>query len=228
MIEFFPFTSSTGQEDFGKPLPMQIAEFIAGEIFAGRYQPGNRLKEEELAELFRTSRAPIREALYLLQIDGLVERVPRRGTVIKDYTEKEVRELYEVRLGLEHLAIDRLVSLWDSTAHQGFLSVLQHMSACAEEMNMADYSKYHSAFHQLLFKMADSEILWRLYRQLGNPLLALFNLSTQEPAQLRQSYLEHEQIVAALHAREFQQAKDLLAENVRHGMRRALASRSFK
>ncbi len=225
MIEFYPFSASSSQDEIGKPLPIQIAEFIAGEIFAKRYKPGDRLKEEKLAERFRTSRAPIREALYLLQIDGLVERVPRRGTVVRGYTEKEVRELYDVRLGLEHLAIDRLAERWNDAAHEKFLTVLKHMSTAIEQQDMVEYSRYNTAFHQLLFKVADSEILWRLYRQLGNPLLALFHISTQQDDQVQQSFEEHEQIVAALHAKQFQRAKNLLTDNVRHGMHRALESR---
>lgn len=225
MIEFFPLASSSGQEDFGKPLPMQIAEFIAQEIFTKHYRPGERLKEEELAQLFHTSRAPIREALYLLQIDGLVERIPRRGTVVREYKEKEVRELYDVRLGLEHLAIDRLAERWDETAHQKFLVVLKHMSTTQEHREPVEYAKYNATFHQLLFKIADSEILWQLYRQLSNPLLALFNISTNQPQQVLQSYLEHEQIVKALNQRDFQKAKQLLRENVLHGMNRAIESR---
>jgi len=225
MLDIFSLSPSSESEGFGKQLPMQIAEYIAGEIFSGRFKPGDRLKEEGLADKFRTSRAPVREALYLLHIDGLVDRLPRRGTVVREYTEKEVQELYEVRLGLEQLAIDRLANRWTDDGYQQFMLLLQDMSTAVSEADIEQYGKCNALFHQLLFKLADSEILWRLYRQLTNPLIALIQISTQQKPQMQQSYGEHEQIVQALQARQFSRAKELLAENVRHGLNRAIQTR---
>jgi DNA-binding transcriptional regulator YhcF (GntR family) len=68
---------------FGLPLPEQIAEVLADEIIERKVASGSKLPESALAERFGTSRAPIREALYLLDQAGLVERTPRRGTVVR-------------------------------------------------------------------------------------------------------------------------------------------------
>jgi DNA-binding GntR family transcriptional regulator len=93
---------------FGLPLPEQIAEVLATEIIKRELTPGSRLPELALAERFGTSRAPIREALYLLDQAGLVERTPRCGTVVKAYTRREIEEIYQVRITLERLAVERI------------------------------------------------------------------------------------------------------------------------
>ncbi len=93
---------------FGLPLPEQIAEVLATEIINRDLTPGSRLPEPTLAERFGTSRAPIREAFYLLDQAGLVERTPRRGTVVKAYTRREIEEIYQVRITLERLALERI------------------------------------------------------------------------------------------------------------------------
>ena len=87
--------------------PERIAQVLADEIVERTLLSGERLQEQKLAERFGTSRAPIREALYLLVREGLVERVPRRGAVVKRYSAREIRELYKIRVNLEELALER-------------------------------------------------------------------------------------------------------------------------
>jgi DNA-binding GntR family transcriptional regulator len=225
-MQFPSLTNPVRDEDeFGKSLPMRIAEYIAKGILEGRYTTGERLKEEELARLFNTSRAPVREALYILQLQGLVERVPRRGTIVKEYTRKELRELYEVRLGLESMAMDRLIERWTPHVRSRFETVLHRMSLALARKDSEDYARLNDEFHQLVFEYAENEVLWRLYRQLKNLLVAVLQMSTQDLGQIRASLEEHQAIVRALDEGRFDDAKRLLMENVRHGMDRALQSR---
>lgn len=91
----------------GLPPPEQIAEVLADEIIERKVASGSKLPEPALAERFGTSRAPIREALYLLDQAGLVERTPRRGTVVNAYSSREIEELYQVRITLERIALER-------------------------------------------------------------------------------------------------------------------------
>jgi DNA-binding GntR family transcriptional regulator len=189
-MAFHTLLSFSNQPEFGKSLPMQIAEYIARKIFQGDLQIGERLKEEELSELFQTSRA--------LQIEGLVERLPRRGTIVKAYTDKELRELYEVRLGLEKMAMEAVQQSWCAESRRKFDEVLQNMELALNQEDAEEYARLNDLFHQLLFQLADNSILWRMYRQLKNVLIAMLQLSTQEIAQMRVSYREHAEIVRAL------------------------------
>ncbi|MBX6353664.1 MAG: GntR family transcriptional regulator [Thermoflavifilum sp.] len=225
-MQFSAFMTVRGEEDeIGKSLPMRIAEYIARGILEGRFATGERLKEEELAATFNTSRSPVREALYMLQLEGLVERLPRRGTVVKAYTQKELRELYEVRLGLEAMAMDRLVQRWTPQVERRFRRVLQDMEEALASVDAEAYARLNDDFHQLIFEHADNSVLWRMYRQLKNLLIAVLQLSTQDVEQMRMSLEEHRGIVDVLASGRFDEAKALLLENVRHGMDRALRTR---
>src|SRR5699024_7488088 len=82
-----------------------IAEKITEQIIRGAIRPGEKIVETVYAEEFGTSRAPVREALYLLTIQGLVERIPRRGAVVKGYSDDEIRNILEIRMFLESLAV---------------------------------------------------------------------------------------------------------------------------
>ena len=83
-----------------------VAEELHALIFSGSLKPGERLVEERLTERFGVSWPPLREALRLLEQEGLVERRPRRGTIVTPLDANDVREIYSLRWALERLAIE--------------------------------------------------------------------------------------------------------------------------
>lgn len=98
-----------GQAQF-LSLPDQIVSRLREDILKGAYQPGQRLKEQELALKMGTSRAPLREAFRVLERDGLIEILPWRGVRIVEPTHQEVKELFEARADMFGLCV-RYVAL---------------------------------------------------------------------------------------------------------------------
>ena len=84
-------------------LPEQIAAQLAARITAGTYQPGQRIMEQALAAEFSVSRGPVRDALRLLEKDGLVTIIPRRGAQVTKLSIQEVREIFDIRVALNGL-----------------------------------------------------------------------------------------------------------------------------
>lgn len=76
-------------------------------ILTGRYRAGERLVQEDLAEAFRVSRIPLREALRRLEGEGLVIISPNRGAIVRPLAPKDIVDLYDLRLALETLAVRR-------------------------------------------------------------------------------------------------------------------------
>jgi DNA-binding GntR family transcriptional regulator len=91
-----------------KTLPEQIAERIFMAIASGEYAPGERIREETLAEQFEVSRGPVREALRILEKDSVVDIVPNRGAHVTQLSIKEVSDIFEVRARLSRSMIARL------------------------------------------------------------------------------------------------------------------------
>ena len=81
-----------------------IVEQLREDILAGRLPPGSRLVECDLTSRFGVSRGPVREALRRLTADGLIEHWPHRGAVVRRLTEREIRELFAIRIEMEALA----------------------------------------------------------------------------------------------------------------------------
>lgn len=87
-----------------RPMRDIVAEEIRAQIFDGRLADGDRLIERELAEQFGVSRHPVREALRVLQREGLVDSLPSRGLVVSSLTKQQVLDLYTIREALESVA----------------------------------------------------------------------------------------------------------------------------
>ncbi|MDB5070744.1 MAG: transcriptional regulator GntR family [Candidatus Eremiobacteraeota bacterium] len=90
-----------------EPRSETLVDALRESILTGRYAPGTRLVQEDLAEAFGVSRIPLREALRRLEGEGLVVISPNRGAIVRPLAPKDVVDLYDLRLALETLAIRR-------------------------------------------------------------------------------------------------------------------------
>lgn len=89
-------------------LPEQIAARLSERIVAGNYPPGQRIMEQAVSAEFGVSRGPVREALRLLERDGLVTILPRRGAQVTTLSIEEVREIFDIRASLNGLRDRRI------------------------------------------------------------------------------------------------------------------------
>ena len=87
------------------PLKEVVFRVLREAIIQGELAPGSRLLEIQLADQLGVSRTPIREAIQMLRDDGLVEVIPRKGAVVAGITEKQMKDVLEVRIAMEELAI---------------------------------------------------------------------------------------------------------------------------
>jgi DNA-binding GntR family transcriptional regulator len=209
---------------FGLPLPEQIAEVLADEIIERKLSPGSRLPEPALAERFGTSRAPIREALYLLDQAGLVERTPRRGTVVKTYSRREIEELYQVRITLERLALERICEEPDMVE-----ACLAPLDPIIREMETAQddplrYRELNYLFHRSIIVVSRSDLVRRLYAQIEGPLKIFLRRMFSAEDAVSKSFGEHLQILAAIEEADAEKAQQRLEKHDIDGMRRAIAS----
>lgn len=89
-------------------VPEQVAARVGDRIIAGQLAPGARIGEQELADEFAISRGPVREAIRILEREGLVVVMPRRGAVVTSLSARELQELFEIRAGLFEIAVRKV------------------------------------------------------------------------------------------------------------------------
>jgi len=177
-----------------------VVERLRDDILAGRLQPGSRLIESDLTSRFGVSRGPVREALRRLTADGLIEHWPHRGAVVRRLTEREIRELFAIRIEMEALAA-RLAAAADSPERRArFAAAIQPIYADAPR-NPCEYLKENAAFHDAVMALADNLQLRDLAARLQLPLImaqvgdvltpAVLNASVQEHRAVAQAILDH-------------------------------------
>lgn len=183
-------------------------------IALGRLKPGDRLPEEGLARRFGISRTPVREAILRLEVERLATRIPRRGLVVRTMSEDEVRQFYEVRIGLDSLAA-RLAVLHSLPADRVELRwVNQRLAEVAarngdvEEMDMLTRQ-----FHDALYRATHNSIFLDLTRQINDRVRGFGGSTFTHPGWATQVVTEHEGIIAAIEAGNADQAERLARDH---------------
>jgi DNA-binding GntR family transcriptional regulator len=161
-IEFRLFGDASGPT---LTVPEQIAAQVGDRIIAGTLAPGERIGEQELADEFQVSRGPVREAIRILEREGLVAVLPRRGAVVTRLSADELRELFEVRAGLFEIAIRKVAA----TRPPELLSVMRagvaRLEALADDPAGGDaYAETTHRLIQISARFAGNE---RLRRMIG-------------------------------------------------------------
>ncbi|MBO9641574.1 MAG: GntR family transcriptional regulator [Pseudacidovorax sp.] len=91
-------------------VPEQVAARLGDRILSGELAPGARVGEQEVADEFAISRGPVREAIRILEREGLIQVLPRRGAIVAVLTAQELRELFEIRAGLFDVVVRKVAS----------------------------------------------------------------------------------------------------------------------
>jgi DNA-binding GntR family transcriptional regulator len=207
-------------------MAQQIARAIADAIVHGRLQPGQRLNEIELGTRFGTSRAPIREATYILEQEGVVVRHARRGVFVKDYTAKELRDLYDTTYRLEAIALARVTDIASDGQIAGLNRILERMAEAVAQKAIPAYIEQVEALFQEVFRIADNTVMQDFYAQLRNRLKPFRFMSLSHPASLSMSLQEYRDIVAGLEQRDPQLVQDAHGRKERRATTRLLEARA--
>ena len=201
-----------GVEVDGRSLGLRAYEQLKSEIIGLGRPPGQRLVERELAAELAISRIPLREALRLLEAEGLVVIVPRQGAMVAPFTVADVRHLFDVRESLEALAA-RLAALHgDAGALAGLQRHLKAARAANQAGDAGALADANASFHEAVIAMSANPLLQSLMHPLNARVRWLFHLS-QGPVDTWMCE-EHEALYQAIAAGDAEQASEVAFRHV--------------
>ena len=145
-------------------VPEQIAARVGERILDGRLQPGERIAEQELADEFQVSRGPVREAIRILEREGLVTLLARRGAIVTELTAQELTELLDIRAGLFEVAVRRLMDMLNPDLVSLMRSGTQRLQELAQDPHA--HEQYAETTYRLLIMVARLTGNRRLQRML--------------------------------------------------------------
>jgi len=144
----------------------QIASALKDDILTGSLKGGDQLLEDSLKNEFGISRTPLREAFRVLEKEGLVEILPRKGTFVKRISRQDIEENFPVRAILEGLAARLAYPNLSNQDIEQMEEVFEYMKEAAQRKDFIDYAKYHFTFHETFINASNNENLIALLHNL--------------------------------------------------------------
>jgi DNA-binding GntR family transcriptional regulator len=190
---------------------------IREEILSNRLRPGQSLNERSLSQRLKVSKTPIREAIQLLHKEGLIELVPQKGAFVAQITLNDIREIMQIRLGLEPLA----ASVAASSHNPEELSALEKEFATFTDDTPKDYKTTHEAgrrLHRFIIHSTRNQRMIDLLESLNDQMdrirsLFYFDLSQDY---INQAFEEHKWIINAVKEADRVRAEEIMKTHLRN------------
>ena len=149
----------------GGTLSGQVRNYILTKILNGEFEPGERLIEMKIAHLMQTSQAPVREAIRELESTGLLETLPNRGARVREVSNQELSDIYDVRAQLEGYAAEIICQKQTSIVEE-LTETVKRMIDSAKKDDLMSFASINHEFHSIIIKNAGNEILLKTWQTL--------------------------------------------------------------
>ena len=196
------------------PLRDVVFNTLRRAILKGELEPGERLMEIALANKLGVSRTPIREAIRKLELEGLVVMIPRKGAEVARITEKDLRDVLEVRTSLEKLAIglacDRIT---EDDIHDLKLACKDFEESLGKD-DLTTIAEKDVAFHDIIFRSTTNARLIQILNNLREQMYR-YRLEYLKDTQSHDRLVEvHQRIVDAIIDKNKEEAVRLIQEHI--------------
>lgn len=201
-----------------EPLVCNIAEALVTEVVFGDLQPGELLNSVDLAKRFEVSRTPVREALALLEQEGLVDIQARRRARVASLNIEQIREIYQLRSQLLAVMVRQLVSKVTDEQLALLGSCVERLQDRCRHGDVDSYFAGHVELQDLMTEYAGNATLKNMIDSLALRVLVLRHLGGSVPGRMKLGLAEQEQILGAIRVRD----ADLAAAAIAYATRQAL------
>ncbi|MCK5386445.1 MAG: GntR family transcriptional regulator [Gammaproteobacteria bacterium] len=178
-------------------LYMQVADRLREQIYQHELTPGDAIDEMALCERFGISRTPLREALKVLNSEGLIELIPRRGSFVRSMDIEELNELFPVMVVLEGLCAREAVENCAAQDLQQLDKMHEKLESLAGQGDIDGYYEQNFVFHQAVQDLSGNKWLQRVIGDLRKVLRLARHMQLTMPGRLEASLEEHRQIMQA-------------------------------
>lgn len=189
----------------------RIYEELLRQILHGALEGGALISESDIAKQMESSRTPVREALLMLEGEGLVRRYPGRGYLVAEITPQDVDDIFELRIPLELLALRRAYSALTPELLRDMREQLERLD---ETSSPDDFYRADRRLHELLALSCGNSRLQAFLDTLDSQIERVRYISARRPKRLRESREEHLAIIRALMEQDLPQAEVMLARHI--------------
>lgn len=196
------------------PLRDVVFNTLRQAILRGELKPGERLMEIQLANKLGVSRTPIREALRKLELEGLVNMVPRKGAEVADITEKSLRDVLEVRKALEELSVQLACEKITEEEIEELKRVAERFKDTLDDKDVTKIAEADVAFHDVIYTATDNQKLILLLNNLREQMYRYRVEYLKKEEAYPQLIAEHEELIDNISKRNKEEATRIMCEHI--------------
>jgi DNA-binding GntR family transcriptional regulator len=200
--------------DYPVSLVEQINNFLTDSIIEGHLEPGHRLVETKLQEKFGTSRGPIRESFRVLEKNGFLRTIPRKGTFVRNVTIKDIEENFPIRANLERLAAGLAVPRVRKEEIDRMELALSKMRKTTRKKDFKSYLQHHAEFHEILIKTSRNDTLIEILENLRRQSMWFRLLFLYVQESITDALIVHRDILDRVINRDADGAGNLIEEHI--------------
>lgn len=191
-----------------------VAHVIRKAILSGALPPGQPLRERQLAQELDVSRTPVREALFTLQGEGLVDLVPSRYARVREVTPSDIAQIYKLRRVLEIYSARSAAERQDAAMLEKAevaLAAQRRLGASGTRMEQAEADL---AFHEAIAAAAGSQLLTTVVHQVLAVTVTLRSRYKYKPGRVRRVCKQHADILKAIKSGDADRAEALISDHI--------------
>jgi len=204
-----------------KSIVDQTAKALEDMIIKGKLKPGQKVKEQEISTRLGISRPPLREAFKILEAEGLIRREPRRGVFVSELSDRDIWEIYTLKLALYTLGITLAMDKITNGEADKLEKVVSQMEKSVQGGGHPDVMKYeelNNLFHEMTANIAGHTRLRKIQQSLNNQIKRIAYRSFGDRKHLEASCRYHRKILEAIKAKNKAKAEQLTREHILKGL----------
>lgn len=198
------------------PLRDVVFNTLRRAILRGELKPGERLMEIQLANKLGVSRTPIREAIRKLELEGLVLMIPRKGAEVAEITEKNLRDVLEVRCALEELAVQLACDRIDEEGLKELRAAADTFRKVLDSDDITQIAQADVDFHDVIFKATDNQRLIQLLNNLREQMYRYRIEYLKKKECYPQILHEHQEIIESIAGRDKDRATNVTGIHIKN------------
>jgi DNA-binding GntR family transcriptional regulator len=192
-----------------------VAEAIREAIFSGELRPGDRLVELDLAAQLGTSRAPIREALRQLELEGLVVSFPYRGTEVLGTSQEAIEQvLVPIRVVVETFAFTKALAYLTESDFEELERLVRRMETAAARHDAADLSEADIRFHEFVVERSEQQHCLQIWRTVQPRVRSYFRRDAFNEEHSRGVPAQHQTLIDALRSKNPALVRSAVVEHI--------------
>lgn len=197
------------------PMHVKVAYHVRELIVEGKMRQGERINESDLAEFLGVSRTPLRDALKILQGEGLIVIEPHKGTFVSFVTAKHTAKLFEALAGIERIGGEIATLVATDAQIEALADLHRKMFAFHRDGNRSNYFELNDQIHRAFVSLSGNDILVDIHAKLlvGAKRIRFAAIRAQD--RWDESVTEYKAILAAMQARKAERAGKLIEQHVR-------------